>query len=96
LLEYEFAQERASALGRLGRALEQALATLAACDAGPIQGTDTRRALVRQASEALWLFIVQREACGLRNSRQVMRDYRVPAEVQARMGIFGARAGPRG
>jgi hypothetical protein len=31
--------------------------------------------------------MVQREACGLRDSRQVMRDYRVPIEVQYRMGI---------
>ena len=30
-LEYEIAQERASALGRLGRRLEAALAALAAC-----------------------------------------------------------------
>src|SRR4051812_6111840 len=33
LLDHEFAQERASALGRLGRALEAALAALAAFDA---------------------------------------------------------------
>ncbi len=33
LLEHEFAQERASALGRLGRALEAALAALAELDA---------------------------------------------------------------
>jgi hypothetical protein len=31
--------------------------------------------------------MVQREACGLRDGRQVMRDYRVPVEVQYRMGI---------
>ena len=31
--------------------------------------------------------MVQREACGMRDSRQVMRDYRVPVEVQYRMGI---------
>jgi hypothetical protein len=41
---------------------------------------------VQQASEALWYFIVQREACGLRDPRPVIRDYRVPAEVYARMG----------
>jgi hypothetical protein len=32
------------------------------------------------------MFVVQREACGLRNSRTVMRDYNVPGEVQKRMG----------
>jgi hypothetical protein len=35
--------------------------------------------------------MVQREACGLRDSRQVMRDYRVPVEVQYRMGISQAK-----
>jgi hypothetical protein len=35
--------------------------------------------------------MVQREACGLRDPRPVIRDYRVPAEVYARMEIFGRR-----
>jgi hypothetical protein len=33
--------------------------------------------------------MVQRECCGLRDPRPVMRDYRVPQDVQNRMGIFG-------
>jgi hypothetical protein len=92
LLEHEFAQERASALGRLGRAFEAALAALAEFDdshAAP--GADKRalRAeLVERASVALWQFIVQREACGLRDMRQVLRDYCVPREVAARMGVL--------
>jgi hypothetical protein len=32
--------------------------------------------------------MVQREACGLRDAPAVMRDYRVPSEVQARAGAF--------
>jgi hypothetical protein len=50
-----------------------------------------RAKLVQDAGEALWCFLVQREAVGLRDSRPVMRDYRVPAEVQNRMGVFGGR-----
>jgi hypothetical protein len=92
-LDYEIVQEQASALGRLGRALEAALSALA--DAPPPSGDETARAtrarLVREASEALWYFIVQREACGLRDPRPVIRDYRVPAEVYARMGIVVRR-----
>ena len=94
LLEDEFAQERASALGRLGRALEAALAALARFDAGerremsPAQDGQVRAALVTEASVALWHFIVQREACGLRDMRYVLRDYRVPPEVAARMGAL--------
>lgn len=85
-LEYEIAQERASALGRLGRRLEGALAALAACPRTDNCDTKTRDSLVEQAGYALWLFIVQREACGLNDSAQVMRNYKVPNEVYARMG----------
>ena len=94
LLEHEFAQEKASALGRLGRALEAAIASLARFDAeerrdvAPGQGGQLRAALVAEASVALWHFVVQREACGLRDMRHVLRDYRVPPEVAARMGAL--------
>jgi hypothetical protein len=94
-LDYELVQEKAAALGRLGRRLEGALALLAQFDRNEAEPTEARlrqrRVLVAEAGEALWLFMVQREACGLRDSRQVMRDYRVPTEVQYRMGI-SARA----
>jgi hypothetical protein len=92
LLEHELAQEKASALGRLGRALEAALAALAALDAEHPRETSSadrrklRASLVAQASLALWHFIVQRDVCGLRDMRAVLRDYRVPQEVAARMG----------
>jgi hypothetical protein len=92
-LDYEIAQEKASTLGRLGRALEAALAALREFDAQepPPDARKARRALVAEAGHALWLFVVQREALGLRDTRQLMRDYRVPAEVQHRMGAFPQR-----
>jgi hypothetical protein len=105
VLGYEILQEQASALGRLGRSLEAALAALQAFDAAhPRQDVaagpgaspkeqEARRALVSAAGEALWMFVVQREACGLRDGPHVMRDYKVPAEVQERMGVFPARKG---
>jgi hypothetical protein len=40
------------------------------------------------AARALWQFVVQREACGLRDSGAMMRMYGVPAEVRDRMGAF--------
>jgi hypothetical protein len=99
-LDYEIVQEQASALGRMGRSLEAALAELQAFDAAhpdPAEASArqraARQALVSAAGEALWMFVVQREACGLRDSRTVMRDYKVTAEVQQRMGIFPARKG---
>ena len=96
-LDYEIAQEQVAALGRSGRALEAALAALTAHGEGEDDGArigasrPTRAKLVQDASNALWCFIVQREAIGLRDPRPVIRDYRVPAEVQNRMGAFGQR-----
>jgi hypothetical protein len=90
-LDYEIAQEKAATLGRLGRGLEAALAALREFDAQPReadQRTQERRALVAEAGHALWMFVVQREAIGLRDSRQLMRDYGVPPEVQGRMGML--------
>ena len=94
VLADEFGREKVSALGRLGRALEATLAALAEFDAGPSHAASAaedrqlRASLVAEASVALWHFIVQREACGLRDMRYVLRDYRVPPEVAARMGVL--------
>jgi hypothetical protein len=92
VLNYEIAQDQAVALGRMGRALEQALARLREFDAAhprpgaPTSARQARCTLVMEAGHALWMFVVQREACGLRDSRTVMRDYKVPGEVQHCMG----------
>jgi hypothetical protein len=101
-LGYEIAQEQAAALGRLGRALETALSALSRRDrpkgrqggaAGrSLAPTDPlRERLVQEASDALWCFVVQREACGLIDQRPVIRAYGVPADVRNRMGVFGTR-----
>ena len=96
LIEDEFAQEKASALGRLGDASN---------GSRPWPGsTPVMRAKRRlqnadncglrssaKGSLALWNLVVQREACGLRDTRYLLRDYRVPPEVAARMGLPGRR-----
>jgi hypothetical protein len=94
-LQYEIAEERVSALGRLGRRLEAALAALAAYPRTTNCDRKIRDGLVEQAGYALWLFVVQREACGLNDSVQVMRDYGVPNEVHARMGYWPCRTSRR-
>jgi hypothetical protein len=105
-LGYEIAQEQAAALGRLGRALEAALSALSRHDgANGRQGGATSRAaaptdpqrerLVQDASDALWCFVVQREACGLIDQRQIIRAYGVPADVRNRMGVFGSATAAR-
>jgi hypothetical protein len=100
-LDYEIAQEIAATLGRLGRKLEQAIGALSAHDRDVArQEADpaARAHLVAHARQALWNFIVQREACGLRDARQVMVDYRVPPEVQYAVAVpaLAMRRRPRG
>ena len=97
-LDYEIAQEQAAALGRLGRRVEATLKALAEFDHLSGAGASSARSdLVDAASESLWQFLVQREACGLRDSARVLRDYGVPREVQARLGATPRRArGPTG
>jgi hypothetical protein len=105
-LGYEIAQEQAAALGRLGRALEAALSALSRHDRADAAQGDTasrrsasadlsRERLVQEASDALWCFVVQREACGLIDQRPLIRAYGIPAEVRNRMGVFGTRTRPR-
>ncbi|HXC89302.1 MAG TPA: DUF6665 family protein [Stellaceae bacterium] len=92
VLNYEIVQEQASALGRMGRALEAALAKLPEFDAlhppadVPASAQQARRILVLEAGHALWMFVVQREACGLRDSRNIVKSYNVPREVEQCMG----------
>ena len=98
-LDYEIAREQAAALGRLGRALEAALAALSAYDhahaergeehAAFASSIGVRERLLQEAGYALWCFVVQREACGLRDQRLIVRAYGVPAEVQNCMGVLG-------
>jgi hypothetical protein len=89
----------------LGRGLEAALAQLRAFDAAHLHlgaapeseasaaKRAARQALVSAAGQALWMFVVQREACGMRETRSLMRDYNVPPEVRQQMGIFPVRKG---
>ena len=91
-IEYEIAREKAAALGRIARRLEDALAALAAFDAEPPPRDPARREpLLRAAGEALWYYVVQREAIGMRDTDDLLRELRIPREVQLRMGVSPSR-----
>ncbi|MCR8724750.1 DUF6665 family protein [Frigidibacter sp. ROC022] len=75
-LEHEMRAEQASALGHAGRRVEAALAAL----------TDGDEARLGDAAEAVWRYFIQREACGLRDHRPVIRALGIPARVLARLG----------
>lgn len=85
VLEAELVAETAASLGRTGREVELSLERLRAFDAGDA-GLGDRRELVRAAARAVWAYWVQREACGLVDHRQVIREQRIPREVLNRVG----------
>lgn len=81
-LDYEIAAEKASALGRSGHKVERTLAALKA-----FEGTkEERRALLRDAAEAVYAYFIQRELCGMRRHQDVIREYAIPNEVLVRLG----------
>ena len=95
VLDYEILQQKAQTLGTLGRQVEQALATLRAFDAGTHKvGSEARRsALLDEAAEQVWAFMIQRELCGLRYWEAVVKDYGIPREVLNRVGQCRPRKG---
>jgi hypothetical protein len=90
VLEQEVAEEKAGALGRCGRLLEHALERYRSHDSGEArrhEAADAKRErLLWELVERVEAFVVHREACGLRDSRQVLRFYGVPSEAIARVG----------
>ena len=78
---HELIAERAASLGRAGKAVETALARLN----GDAEGAD-REALLKAAAQAVWVFFVQREACGFRDQKGVIAHYGIPKAVLVRLG----------
>jgi hypothetical protein len=87
-LQHELAGEMAGALGRCARLLERALEHFRSYDAaaGRADADAKRERLLWDLAERVEAFVVQREACGLRDSRHVLRFYNVPREAIARVG----------
>ena len=88
VLDYELREQKAQTLGAVARQVEQALAVLRAFDARDprSEGEDRRSALLDEAADRVWAFMIQRELCGFRNWEAVVRDYRIPREVLNRVG----------
>ena len=79
-LQRALAGESAANLGRLGRAVERALAQLR--EASDVAREDAEYA----CAEAVWLYFVQREACGLARHDAAIEAYGIPASVLAKVG----------
>jgi hypothetical protein len=90
-VEKEIAGEKAAALGRSGRKLRTALDKLRRFDEGASTGSRGREApaarerLIEVAGEALWSYVVQREAMGLIDADYIRREYAIPPDVWQHM-----------
>lgn len=90
ILEDEVLAEKASSLGYQGRLVEETLSALRAFDAEP-GDPEMRKVLLHEAARAVWGFLVQRELCGLRDQKEVVRFYSIPGEVMVRLGASAPR-----
>ncbi|HWN36886.1 MAG TPA: hypothetical protein VNP02_00220 [Gammaproteobacteria bacterium] len=82
VLKHEVAEEKAGALGRCARLLEHALVRFRSHDRADLN----RERLLWDLVERVEAFVIQREACGLRDSRHALKFYGVPREAIARVG----------
>jgi hypothetical protein len=88
-VQHEVAEEKAGALGRAGRRLEHALELFREHErrtADQEHANAQRERLLADLAERIESLIVQREACGLRDSRHVLAFYGVPNEAVVRIG----------
>lgn len=79
-LKRALAGETAANLGRLGRAVERALTRLREASHA------AREEAEYGCAEAVWMYFVQREACGLARHDAVVEAYGIPASVLAKVG----------
>ena len=86
-IETEVLAEKASSLGHHGRLVEKAMAALHAFDAAP-GALEERTILVKRAASEVWKFFIQRELCGMRDHREIIRFYAIPQEVLVRLGAI--------
>ncbi|HET7459059.1 MAG TPA: DUF6665 family protein [Gemmatimonadaceae bacterium] len=86
-LQRALAGESAAALGRLGRAVERALTRLRDAPAA------AREEAEYACAEAVWLYFVQREACGLVRHDGAVEAYGIPASVLAKVGARRPESG---
>ncbi|TPI66215.1 hypothetical protein FJ420_09895 [Mesorhizobium sp. B3-1-3] len=81
LLGHEILAEKAAALGRAGRRVEESLVRLREGGEG-----EHRNRLLKEAAAAVHAYFIQRELCGLRKHDAVIREYDIPRAVLVRLG----------
>ena len=86
MLDTLLAAEAAAALAHGGKRLRKALEALSRFDQVPDPERTERAALVAEAGDALWCYVVHREILGLLDTNYILREYQVPDEVRKSMG----------
>jgi hypothetical protein len=89
-IELELVKERASALRRAGESLEAALEKLSALkakiDGGEVpsraEAIAEYRELYAEAEKQRWYMVIQREAMGLKQHRELDELYPLPAKLR--------------
>lgn len=79
ILDAEILAERAAALGRAGRRVEQAMTRLKAAPAGD-------PGPVMSAAEAVYEYFILRELSGFCDHAEAIEAYHIPRAVLARLG----------
>lgn len=80
ILEAELLAESAASLGHHGRKTEAALENLRQAN------EETRQTLTDAAAQEVWSYFIQRELCGMRDHRVIIREMGIPQQVLNRMG----------
>jgi hypothetical protein len=87
-IQHEIAKEQAEGLVRTEKRFVEALdAYRLHGEAASAEAPDRGEWLLWDLVDALTGFVVQREACGLRDAGQLYRLYQVPREAVARIGV---------
>jgi len=87
-IQNEIAKEQAEGLVRTEKRFLEALEAYRRQGAGAsAEAPESAEWVLWDLVDALTWYVVQREACGLRDARQLYRLYEVPREAIARLGV---------
>ena len=91
VLEYELLAEQAAGLGHAEHLFLKALKRLDEITPGMNQTGE----IYQYVADALYAYIIQREACGHKSHDDVYEMYNIPGQVRARIGVIKKPDAPR-